>query len=356
MKLDKDIRKAKTLSTDVYSSAFIYRESLEKVFACSWQPIEITPSDTDNVTPVFLLEGSMDEPLILVRSQDGIACFSNVCTHRGNIIVTEPGHYGQLTCGYHGKCFDLSGRFKSMPGFEEALDFPSENDHLPRLELNHLGPIPFTSIEPAYSWGDWIRPLRERLSWFDFDALKLHFDLSNTFRLKAHWALYCENYLEGFHIPFVHEKLNKVLKYTDYTTDLYSLSNVQLGVAREGEKTFDIPKGHPDHGKDIYAYYWWIFPNIMINVYTWGVSLNIVKPLGLDATEIVFKSYLLPGAKPDKVISDDLYETEMEDEEIVLQVQRGVRSRLYSHGRFSPSMEKGVHHFQRLLSQFLTRT
>jgi choline monooxygenase len=34
-------------------------------------------------------------------------------------------------------------------------------------------------------------------------------------------------------------------------------------------------------------------------------------------------------------------------------VQRGVRSRLYHRGRYSPKRETGVHHFHRLLEGFL---
>ncbi|TMB38966.1 MAG: aromatic ring-hydroxylating dioxygenase subunit alpha, partial [Deltaproteobacteria bacterium] len=47
----------------------------------------------------------------------------------------------------------------------------------------------------------------------------------------------------------------------------------------------------------------------------------------------------------------DLDRVEHEDEEIVEQVQRGVRSRLYDRGRYSPAREAGVHHFHRLLTR-----
>ena len=51
------------------------------------------------------------------------------------------------------------------------------------------------------------------------------------------------------------------------------------------------------------------------------------------------------GAELDKV--------EKEDEAIVEQVQKGVKSRFYDRGKFSPSMETGVHHFHLLLSKFM---
>jgi choline monooxygenase len=36
-------------------------------------------------------------------------------------------------------------------------------------------------------------------------------------------------------------------------------------------------------------------------------------------------------------------------------VQRGIRSRGYAGGRYSPHHERGVHHFHRLLAQALER-
>jgi len=52
---------------------------------------------------------------------------------------------------------------------------------------------------------------------------------------------------------------------------------------------------------------------------------------------------------------DALDRVEMEDEAIVQQVQRGVRSRFYRRGRYSPTRERGVHHFHRLVCDFLDR-
>ena len=51
----------------------------------------------------------------------------------------------------------------------------------------------------------------------------------------------------------------------------------------------------------------------------------------------------------------DLDKVEKEDEEVVENVQKGVSSRFYKCGRFSPSMEKGVHHFHTLISEFINK-
>ena len=83
-----------------------------------------------------MLAGHLDEPLLLARDADGrLRCLSNVCTHRGNVLVTAPCRADQIRCSYHSRRFDLQGRMTFMPGFEQAKDFPGPRDHLPGVPL-----------------------------------------------------------------------------------------------------------------------------------------------------------------------------------------------------------------------------
>jgi choline monooxygenase len=89
----------------------------------------------------------------------------------------------------------------------------------------------------------------------------------------------------------------------------------------------------------------------MINVYPWGISVNAVKPLGVDRTRVSFLSYVWDPGKLDSGAGSGLDRVEREDEVAVEGVQRGLRSRLYSRGRYSATRETGVHHFHRLLAE-----
>src|SRR5207244_799777 len=89
------------------------------------------------------------------------------------------------------------------------------------------------------------------------------------YEINAHWALYCENYLEGFHIPYVHRGLNAVVDYLTYATELFRYSSLQTALDGEGK---------------IGGLYFFIFPNTMFNFYPWGISVNIVRPVTLDRT------------------------------------------------------------------------
>jgi choline monooxygenase len=96
-----------------------------------------------------------------------------------------------------------------------------------------------------------------------------------------------------------------------------------------------------------------VFPNLMLNFYPWGLSINVVHPETIDRTRVVFRSYVCDASKLDDGAGGALDRVEAEDEEIVEAVQRGMRSRFYSGGRYSPAREQGVHHFHRLLGEFM---
>ena len=91
----------------------------------------------------------------------------------------------------------------------------------------------------------------------------------------------------------------------------------------------------------------------MLNFYPWGLSVNIINPVSTNKTKVIFKSYVWDESKLDLGAGADLDKVELEDEVVVQKVQKGVASRFYNHGRFSPSMEKGVHHFHSLISDFM---
>jgi choline monooxygenase len=93
----------------------------------------------------------------------------------------------------------------------------------------------------------------------------------------------------------------------------------------------------------------------MFNFYPWGLSLNVVTPLNAGRTRVAFHSYVWNASMRESGVGAGLHRVEMEDEEVVESVQRGVRSRLYDRGRYSERREVGTHHFHELLADFMSR-
>jgi phenylpropionate dioxygenase-like ring-hydroxylating dioxygenase large terminal subunit len=358
LSIDPDIRKARTLAAEVYTSPWWFELARERVFARTWHLVAdaSTLHSPGRCAPVLLLEGLLDEPLLLTRDRAGLLrCLSNVCTHRGNRVCEEAGHADGLRCRYHGRRFGLDGRFLSMPEFEGVADFPTAADDLPAVPHAAWHQFLFASVRPESSCEELLAPVESRIGWLPIDRAKLDEERSRNYEVNANWALYCDNYLEGFHIPFVHHGLTETLEFGKYRTELFPHGTLQIGIAREGESALAPPRGSPESGERVGGYYFWLFPATMINVYPWGISFNVVKPLAADRTRVSFLTYVWDPSKLDRGAGSDLDRVEQEDEAVVQSVQTGVRSRFYRGGRYSPSQERGVHHFHRLLVELLRR-
>ena len=354
--VDPDIAKAKTIDTDFYINPKYFELSKEKIFSPSLQYIGHSDlvKDKNLAHPFTLLETYLNEPLLLTRdAQDKLHCLSNVCTHRGNLLVKEPCKIKDLVCKYHGRRFECDGKFISMPQFKEVENFPTEADNLHELSLYQWGKLLFTNLKPTIKAEEFFNEIQKRIEWFPMDKLEFRADLSKDYIVNANWALYCENYLEGFHIPFVHPALNAVLDFSEYTTEIFKYSNLQIGIAKKGDACFELPSSSPDFGKNIAGYYFWVFPNLMLNFYPWGLSLNYIQPLEVSKTKVSFHIYVTDASKLNIGAGGNLDVVEMEDEEVVENVQKGIRSRFYTYGRYSVTQEKGTHHFHSLLAKFI---
>jgi choline monooxygenase len=357
--VNPDIAHAHTLDKAFYSDPGYYELSREKIFAASWQFLgdiaQVLVSGS--CSPLTVLPGFLNEPLLLTRDEQGeLHCLSNVCTHRGNILVHEACNSAQIRCRYHGRLFRLNGQFRTMPEFAEVIDFPSANDDLVQLPLEQWGPLLFTSVGKRNGFDLFFGEMMKRINFLPMNEFVFRPELSKEYIVKAHWALYCENYLEGFHIPFVHAGLNAVIDYGNYTTELFSTSNLQLGIAKGNDLCFELPEDSPDFGKQVAAYYFFVFPNMMFNFYPWGLSINIVEPNGMEQTKVRFLTYVWKDELFNIGAGSGLDTVEMEDEEVVENVQKGVKSRFYTHGRYSVTREQGTHHFHQIIGRFMNQS
>jgi len=354
--IDPDVSRAQTPPGRFYADPELFDRVKQRVFAPSWQLVcdRSELREPGSVRPALLHEGLLDEPIVLTRDTAGrIHGLSNVCTHRANLVARECGRRSALVCGYHGRRFGLDGSFRAMPGFEGARDFPGPTESLARIEVAEWGPLVFASLAPERPFAGWLADLRERTGWLPLEDLTYDAGLSRDYEVAANWALYCENYLEGFHIPFVHPGLAARIDLDEYATEVFPRSSVQIAHARDGEAAFDPPPGSRDHGRRIAGYYWFLFPNLMLNFYPWGLSINVVRPLAIDRTRVSFLAYVGDRSQLDRGAGSGLDRVEREDEVVVEGVQRGLRSRLYGRGRYSPTRERGVHGFHRTLTEAL---
>jgi choline monooxygenase len=238
----------------------------------------------------------------------------------------------------------------AAPGFDGTPGFPAERDALPRAALGRWRGQLFSALSPAIPFEEWIGAANAFLSWAPIERMEFDPESRRDFVVEAHWALYVENYLEGFHVPYVHGGLAGALDLGSYETRPLPHGVLQVGYAAKGEAAFEPPVAPPGATRRIAAMWLWLFPTTMLNVYPWGLSVNVVAPMGPRRSRVTFLSYVFDPAARSRGAGGDLLRVEKEDEEVVESVQRGVRSRLYRDGRYAPGREEGVHRFHRLLA------
>lgn len=354
---NKPIISAETIDKSFYKDERIFEAVKENIFCKTWQYIgdaQLIARDNANVFPVTLLEKCLDEPLLLIENNGEIKCLTNVCTHRAFQLIQYPAKTKRIVCAYHGRRFNLDGGMEHMPMFEEAKDFPRPCDDLHKLEIKYWKRFLFTGIDPKLDFEAVSMRLDKRIGHMDMERWRYAPEYSKVYTIKANWALYIDNYLEGFHIPFVHDSLSNIIDFGNYTTETYDNIVLQIGYGKSGDPALNLPEGHIDFGKNVTAYYYWLYPNFMLNIYNWGVQINIVKPMGPHFCKVEFEYYIADEELWQQFGKDELAEkTEREDEFVIEAVQKGLNSRFYKNGRYSPKMENGVYYFHEILKSQL---
>jgi choline monooxygenase len=356
-----DLAHAATLPASDYLDAAVFERERERIFGRTWQLVGRTSdlSRPGDFVPVSIL----DEPVVLVRGTDGaLRGFYNVCRHRAGQVALSRGNRKSLQCKYHGWTYGLDGTLRTAPEMEDAAGFEKADFGLLPVRVEAWGPFVFANLDPDAP------PLAEILGAIPGEVAAAGYDMEamslverRDYVVECNWKVYVDNYLEGYHIPIAHPALFKELDYDAYRVETFGHYSKQLAPVRELKADEEIGRDRryvrSVDGEDE-ALYYWVFPNVMFNIYPDNMSMNLVLPLGVDRTLTVFEWYFAqPGSGEgwESMQQAIAFSDQIQQEDIVLceQVQRGLRSRSYTAGRFSPRRENGVFHFQSLVREAL---
>jgi choline monooxygenase len=354
--VDADIARAWTLPSHLYIDASIFAAEKEKIFSRTWQVVGHA-SQVEKPGDYFTTD-PLGEPLLFARGSDGrLRGFYNVCRHRAGPPAEGCGSRKLFRCGYHGWTYGLDGALLNATEVEGVEGFCPEDFALKPVRTEEWFNLVFANLDAE------ARPLRESLGElpkqaekFSFTGMKL-FE-RRTYDMKCNWKTYVDNYLEGYHLPSVHPGLNRELDFNAYTVEPYARHVRQLSPIRGAQPGDATPRRYQEAREDLTTDYFWIFPNWMLNCYPDNVSLNIVLPVEPERSLAIFEWYLpekdhsTPAAKASVEFSDQI---QIEDVGICERVQKNLRSRSYTRGRFSVTQEKGVHAFHRMYADAMRR-
>jgi choline monooxygenase len=344
------LSEASTIPAAFYVDARIAEIEARTVFSQTWQLVGRV--DQVEKPGQFVTATVAAEPIVVVRGNDSVLRgFYNVCRHHAAAVVTEAcGQASLLHCPYHGWNYGLDGSLKGIPEFEGVKNFERQKNGLVPVRADTWEKFVFVNLDPqAAPLNDFLGGLVKRVAPLGVSKLR-YFD-SRSYDIHCNWKVFVDNYLDGgYHVPHLHKGLSSVLDYKQYTIeneDRYCLQSSPMVSSEEDAATGATRKGDR-------AWYFWQYPNLMINCYEGYMDTNLVLPLGVDHCRVIFDFYFSD-------VSDGRLEynkqsvavgARVQDEDLGIceAVQRGLKSRAYGSGRLSVRRESGEHLFHRLLA------
>jgi choline monooxygenase len=366
------LESAQTLASKFYTDPSILDVEKARIFSRTWQLVGTLNQPCGEGTNAndaprtiadpesFFTADILGEPVVIVRDKQGaLRAFSNVCRHRAGPIAAGSGCKNVLRCGYHGWTYTLDGRLIGTPDIEGVEFFDRSTMGMVPLRLETWEQLIFVNFDQnAEPLCTYLGEIPQQARGFQFAGLQLVG--RRDYIIDCNWKVYVDNYLEGYHIPIAHPGLMREIDYANYRTDTYRYYSQQFAPIRAMKPEDAGERFYPPGSGLQEALYFWIFPNLMLNIYPDNLSTNLIVPLSHDKTLTIFE-WFFHDAHSEKVrerinravaFSD---EVQQEDINLCRSVQRGLNSATYDRGRYSVKRENGVHHFHMLLSEFLSK-
>jgi len=368
--MHEQIECAYTLASRFYTDPTVLEIEKEKIFRKTWQLVGTTMQPCGEVNGVKKTMADAEtyfnaeiagEPILVIRDKQGtLRAFSNVCRHRAGPIALGSGCKNVMRCQYHGWTYTLEGKLIGTPDVDGVEFFDRSTMGMVPLRLDTWGDLIFVNFDNnAEPLATVLGEIPNQARGFDFENLKLA--ERRDYVIDCNWKVYVDNYLEGYHIPIAHPGLMKEIDYAKYRTDTYRYYSQQFAPIRAMKPD--------DAGERFYApgasglkeaLYFWVFPNLMLNIYPDNFSTNLIVPLSHDRTLTIFEWFFHDTestSSKERIAKAVAFSDEVQQEDIMLctNVQKGLKSSTYDRGRYSVKRENGVHHFHMLLREFLEK-
>ncbi len=349
------LERAQTIPASWYTDGRVAELEHKNVFGCTWQLV--ARADQLRRAGEFVTADLAGEPLVIVRGRDNqLRAFYNVCRHHAAAVVTEDQGTAQIfRCPYHGWSYGLDGSLKGAPEFEGVCGFDRSQNGLLPVQLETWEQFVFVNLDAkAAPLADFLGGLAQRIAPLNLQAL--HFFERRSYSLNCNWKVFVDNYLDGgYHVPHLHKGLNSVLDYKQYTIetqDRYCLQSSPMVASNQDAATAATRTGDR-------AWYFWQYPNFMINLYRGYMDTNLVLPDGVDRCAVIFDFYFddVSESAAERNRQSIAVGERVNDEDVGIceAVQRGLHSRAYGAGRLSVRREAGEHLFHRLLAADLKK-
>jgi len=251
----------------------------------------------------------------------------------------------------------MDGALLTTPEFEGVECFDRSSVRLPAVRVATWAAFVFVNLFPeGPGLLEILGGLKEQTSHLNFERMRLYKKVD--YEVACNWKVYVDNYLEGYHIPLVHPGLFREIDYAAYRVETSAYHSKQHAPVRRRAGSESLYRRNLKDGAEPEALYYWVFPNLMLNLYPDNLQTNVILPLGHDRTLTRFEWFVSDEHRPgleEEFARSMAFSDEVQKEDIAIceAVQTGLRSGTYRSGRYSVLRENGLHHFHGLLHRCL---
>ena len=181
----------------------IFAAELDAIWHSDWvfvTTVDAVPNPGDQL-PVIVGR----QPVLLIRQQNGdLAALSNLCAHRGTLLVDRPSNSKRIQCPYHAWTYDDGGRLLSVP--HAPRDAVDRSAHcLPTYRVESWHGLIFVSLNPdAEPLAERFAAVEPHVAAYGLDAMAHRSDQQETQEWACNWKLAILNAMESYHLFRVH--------------------------------------------------------------------------------------------------------------------------------------------------------
>jgi choline monooxygenase len=356
-----------------YRSPEVYALEVSRIFARSWQ--YVAPLDKLRRPGDYITCTVANEPILVVRDRaHRLRAFSNVCRHRACIVASGYGNRPVFSCPYHGWSYRLDGSLANAPEMDDAEGFDPRTVGLHEFLVDVWGPLVFVHVgQGPKPVGGEFDGLSDLVGPYELGGLQ--YAGGRAWTLQCNWKTYVDNFMEGYHVAFVHPGLRQAFADDVYDWTMGDRWNAQYGQEPNprgpGTRLAGVlgsvaafrriapPMPHLRRERERKGYYFiWMWPNLGLNLMPDGFALLTMNPAGTETTIGTLEWWFPPTGDLQARLAQGAvvafgHQVNQEDVEICERVQQGLRSALYIPGRYCPSTEHCLHHFHRLVANAL---
>ena len=250
--LTSSLDKSASLSKDRYISEDFMQSEWEGIWTKAWL---FAGLESDLLEPgdFFIYDIGRESIVITRNDENKISAFYNVCQHRGNKIVTlESGSFSKVSCPYHGWTYGLDGTLEHVPDrelFKEGV--PCEEKSLKPVKVSVWAGLVFINMdENSSSLETFLGPIVDQLRPYKFEKMNLvkHQTVS---LLETNWKTVRDNFLEQYHVDFIHPQHASFVDCCDAENDLWPFGHTRTMVTSPVvNPRYSTPEEPPEFMKD----------------------------------------------------------------------------------------------------------